>query len=83
MDVIVSPKAISELDEICFYFAGAIDNFETADRLVESITSKFPLIGAVPELDLRRDRDLRPGIGSLAVGEYVLLYSVRNSEGFR
>jgi toxin ParE1/3/4 len=70
----LAPEARTDLDELWFYVAknGSVD---TADRVVESITARFVLLGRHPRAGRRRD-DLRPGVRVFPVGEYVVLYRV-------
>jgi len=50
-----------------------------ANRLVESITERFVLLGTHPSAGRRRD-DLRPGIRSFPVGNYLLLYRIEDED---
>jgi toxin ParE1/3/4 len=63
-----------DLDEIWCYIAKGSGIMEVADRLVDSITDRFPLLAAHPHMGRARDADLRPGLRSFAVGEYVIIY---------
>jgi plasmid stabilization system protein ParE len=49
---------------------------EIADRLVDSITDRFFLLAGHPYLGRTRDEDLRPGLRSFTVGEYIIIYGV-------
>ena len=51
--------------------AGSI---EIADRLIDSIAERFYLLACHPHIGRRRDEDLRPGLRSFPVGEYVIIY---------
>ena len=61
----------SDLDEIWFYVAKESGSPETADRLIGIITRRFYLLATHPNLGRRRDRDLRPGLRSFPVGDYI------------
>lgn len=68
----LAPEAEANLDEIWLYAAGQA-NVEIADRLVDALTRRFFLLGRYPRAGRRRD-DLRPGIRSFPVGQYLVLY---------
>ncbi len=51
-----------------------------ADRLIDSITEGFCLLASYPHMGRERDGDLRPGLRSFAVGQYVILYRFAKSE---
>lgn len=52
---------------------------ETAERVIESIYSQFFLRYVYPRAGRRRD-DLRPGVRSFGVGEYIVLYRVEGDD---
>lgn len=79
-DARLSPEAESELDQIWRYIAQASGNTEIANRLMDRITSQFWYLGRHPHLGRPRD-DLRPGLRSLAVEEYVIIYRVDSDGG--
>ena len=49
---------------------------ELADRVVDSLSRRFFLLSTFPNVGRRRDEDLRPGLRSFSVGEYVIVYRV-------
>jgi toxin ParE1/3/4 len=51
-------------------------SIEIADRLIDSITERFYLLACHPHIGRRRDDDLRPGLRSFVVGQYVIIYRV-------
>jgi toxin ParE1/3/4 len=69
-----SPQADSDLHSIWYYLASESGRVEIADRLIDSITERFFLLANYPNLGRRRDDDLRPGLRSFSVGEYVIIY---------
>ncbi len=71
-----SPEAEDELDSIWHYIATESGSIDVADRFIESFTKHFPLLARTPHLGRRRDEDLRPGMRSLAVGKYLILYRI-------
>jgi plasmid stabilization system protein ParE len=70
----VSPQAQSDIDEIAYYVFGESGNVETAERLIDSLTSRFVLLAEYPYPGRQRDHDLRPSVRTFAVGEYVIAY---------
>ena len=74
----LSPEAEADLDELWYYVAtnGSVD---VADRLTDSITTRFVLLGTHPRAGRHRD-DLRPGVRVFPVGEYVILYRVDGND---
>ena len=76
MDFRVAPQAESDLDEIWYFLATQSSNIDVADRVIDSITARFALLARQPYIGRRRDEDLRPGVRSLVVGNYVIAYRV-------
>lgn len=74
----LAPEAEADLDEL-WYYVTSNASIETADRLVDSITARFFLLGTHPRAGRRRD-DLRPGVRSFPVGEYVVLYRIEGDD---
>lgn len=72
----VAPQAESDLDEIWFFLATQSSSIGVADRVVDSITARFVLLARQPYIGRRRDEDLRPGVRTFAVGDYVIVYRV-------
>jgi len=68
-----SPQADSDLDSIWYYVAPESGSIETADRLIDSITERFLLLAKYPNIGRRRDEDLRPGLRTFPVGEYIIV----------
>ena len=75
-----APEADSDLDDIVIGIAGHGGSFQSAERLVASITERFHLLSKYPYLGRSRDADLGRGRRSYAVGEYVIIYRVENSD---
>jgi plasmid stabilization system protein ParE len=63
------PEAEAELDDIWLYVARESVSTEIANRLIDTITQHFWLLGRYPQIGRRRDGDLRPGLRSFPVGE--------------
>ena len=77
----VTPEAEAELDDIWYYIAKESGSIEIADRVVDSVTDRFVLLTRFPRMGRRRDEDLRPGLRSFVVGEYVIIYRLEDEEG--
>jgi toxin ParE1/3/4 len=76
----LSPAAEAELDDIWYYIAKESQSIGIADRVVDSITDRLFLLATHPHLGRRRDDDLRPGLRSFSVGDYVIIYRVENDD---
>lgn len=74
------PEAEAELDDIWLYVARASGSIEISNRLIDAITEQFWLLGQYPQMGRRRDHDLRPGLRSFPVGEYVIIYRVEGAD---
>jgi toxin ParE1/3/4 len=78
----VTPDAAAELDDIWYYIAKASGSIERADRLVDAISDRFHLLSDHPRLGRERP-DLRPGLRSFPVGDYVIIYGIDDSDDVR
>ena|SRR5579863_8977414 len=76
----LAPEAEAELDDIWYYIAKESRSIEIADRVVDSITDRFFLLATYPHIGRPRDEDLRPGLRSFPVGEYVIIYRVEEND---
>ena len=67
----VSEAATADLDAIWLYVVeqGSL----AADRLIDAITERFPLLATHPGIGTARD-DLAPGLRSFSVGDYLIFY---------
>lgn len=74
------PQAEAELDDIWLYVAHESGSADIANRLLDTITERFWLLGKHPQIGRRRDRDLRPGLRSFPVGEYVIIYRIADDD---
>jgi toxin ParE1/3/4 len=74
----LAPEAAAELDDIWYYVAKESGSIEIADRLIDSITDRCFLLASHPHVGRRRDDDLRPGLRSFPVGEYVIIYRIED-----
>ncbi len=80
MSVLLQPEAEADLDAIWLYVAKKSGSLETATRVVETISSRIWLLAEKPRLGRRRDDDLRAGLRSLPVGEWVILYRIEGED---
>ncbi len=69
-------EADADLHDIWYYVASRSGSLETADRFIDSITDRFLILASHPNLGRSRDEDLRPGLRSFLVGDYVILYEI-------
>jgi len=76
----LAPQAEAELDDIWYYVAKQSGSIEIADRVVDSITDRFFLLARYPYMGRRRDHDLRPGLRSFPVGQYVIIYRIEDED---
>jgi toxin ParE1/3/4 len=72
----LAPEAADELEHIWFFIATKSESFEIADRITETITDRFKLLALNPYLGRRRDHDLRTGLRSFPVGDYLIIYRI-------
>ncbi len=75
----LAPQVEFELDDIWYYVARQSGSIEIADRLIDSITDRFFLLANHPYVGRLRD-DLRPGLRSFPVGQYVILYRIDDAD---
>jgi toxin ParE1/3/4 len=73
MPHLVAPRARADLDEIWHYIATESANVQAADRVIDSITDRFLLLSQWPRLGRARN-DLRRGLLSYTIGNYVIFY---------
>ncbi len=76
----VAPQAEAELDDVWYYVATKSGSIEIADRLIDSITERFLVLARNPRVGRRRDEELRPGLRSFPVGEYIILYRIEDED---
>ncbi len=76
----VAPQAASDLDDVWYYVAKESGSFEVANRVIDSITDRFFLLACHPHLGRARDHDFGVGARSFPVGEYVIIYCLKNAD---
>jgi toxin ParE1/3/4 len=67
----VSDVARSDLETIWLFIAQ--DNPEAADRFIQVVISRFPMLATVPKMGRQRD-ELSAHLRSFPVGSYVIFY---------
>jgi toxin ParE1/3/4 len=72
----LAPKAEAELDDIWLYIARESGSIDIATRIVEKITNHFWLLARYPYLGRARDEDLRPGLRSFPVDDYLIIHRI-------
>src|SRR5438132_14435467 len=76
MDFRLAPKPNPTWTTSGTSLANQSSSIEVADRVIDSITARFALLARQPYIGRRRDEDLRPGVRSFVVGDYVIAYRV-------
>jgi toxin ParE1/3/4 len=66
----LAPQARADLSTIWNYIVTESGNVTAADGVIDAITERFYLLSQHPRMGRPRD-DLRPGLRSFSVGEYV------------
>lgn len=75
----LSPRAQADLDDIAYYISVQGGSLDAAHHFLEAIYRRFLLLGEYPQAGRRRD-DLRPGVRSFAVDDYIVLYRVEGND---
>ncbi len=70
----ISRPAKNDLDEIWLFIAH--DNLDAADRFVDYLMDRFPLLASSPRMGRKRD-ELAAGLRSFPVKSYVILYRLQ------
>jgi len=76
----LAPEVETDLDDIWHYVVKESNSIRIADHLIESITERLLLLATKPHIGRRRDEDLRPGLRSFPVGEYVIIYRIEDND---
>ncbi len=76
----VAPEAEADLDDIWCYIARKSGSLEIADRFTEFLSDRFYLLANHPYIGRRRDEELRPGLRSFPVRDYVILYRIEDED---
>jgi toxin ParE1/3/4 len=76
---LLAPLAKADLDEIWLYVARQA-GLETADRVLDSITDRFPMLARMPAAGRARD-EIERGTRSFAAGDYLIFYRKARRSG--
>jgi toxin ParE1/3/4 len=71
----LAPAAEASLDHLWYYIASESGSMQIADRVLDSLARRFVLLAGHPYVGRRRD-DIRHGLRSFPVGEYVIFYRI-------
>jgi toxin ParE1/3/4 len=74
-----APSADSDLDDIWYYVAKESGSLDRADSFIASLTERFYLLSGNPYIGRSRD-DLRPGLRSFPVLQYVIIYRIEDDD---
>jgi toxin ParE1/3/4 len=69
----LAPQAQADLSTVWNYIVNESGNV----GVVDALTERFYLLSQYPRMGRLRD-DLRPGLRSFAVGEYVIVYAIED-----
>jgi toxin ParE1/3/4 len=72
----LSSDAEADLDDIWYYIASESGNAAIAERFIYYLTDRFQFVARNPYIGRRRDSDLRPGLRSFPIDDYVILYRI-------
>jgi toxin ParE1/3/4 len=75
----LAPQALADLDNIWSYIVKESGNVVAADNIIDAIVERFQLLGLFPYMGRARG-DLRPGLRSFPVGQYVIVYTVDDED---
>ena len=76
----IAPRAETDLDDIWLYVAKESSSIEIANRLIDTITDRFVVLGRFPYIGRSREEDFGPGCRSMPVGGYVIVYCVEDGD---
>ena len=69
-----------DLDNIWLYVAKESGSIDISNRLIDAITDRFFSLARFPFMGRSREADFGPGCRSLGVGEYVIVYCVKDQD---
>jgi len=76
----LAPEAEAELDDIWLHIARESGSIDIATRVVEKITEHFWLLARYPYLGRARDEDLRPGLRTFPVDDYLIIHRIAEDD---
>jgi toxin ParE1/3/4 len=75
----LSAGAERDLDDIAYAIARETGTLATAERLIDSITTRFYLLANHPKIGRARE-DLLVGARSFPVGNYIIVYVIEGED---
>jgi toxin ParE1/3/4 len=75
----LAPQARAELSSIWNYIFKESGSAVAADSVIDAITERFYLLSQFPRMGRPR-ADLRPGLRSFPVGQYVIIYTIEGAD---
>jgi addiction module RelE/StbE family toxin len=77
-EVIISPSAKSDIDEILTYIMGELDNVSAATRLADEVDEKIELLTRQPKMfsSSLDSRLAEKGYRRVVIQNYVMLYRI-------
>jgi toxin ParE1/3/4 len=75
----LAPQVRAELGNIWDYIITESGNAVAADGVIDAITERFYLLARHPHMGRSRE-DLRPGLRSFPVGQYVIVYTIDDED---
>jgi toxin ParE1/3/4 len=75
----LAPQARADLNEIWDYIFNESGNETAADRMIDAIVERLTLLSEWPRIGRRRN-DLRRGLRSHPVGNYVIFYRIARAD---
>jgi toxin ParE1/3/4 len=82
MSLRLSPEAEADLDHIWLYVAQRSGSMDIANRLIDKIVTGLWLLCKQPHIGRRRDNDLRPGLRTFPIDDYVIIYRIDGVDTF-
>jgi len=76
----VAPEVEAEVDDMWLHIAKESGNIDIATRVVERIAEHFWLLARYPYLGRARDDDLRPGLRSFPVDDYLIIHRIEKDD---
>jgi toxin ParE1/3/4 len=78
MRLTLAPQAEADLDEIWYYIATESSSASTADRFLDSITSRFLLLSGYPYMGRSCAQEFGLNIRTVPISEYLIFYTLQD-----
>jgi toxin ParE1/3/4 len=75
----LAPQASAGRSNIWNYIFKESGDADAADNVIDAIIKHFYLLNQYPRMSRARD-DLRPGVRSFPIGQYVILYVIDDED---